>query len=155
MKGDNPLSLVRLEELGVYICASTDEILQKALKRCRLHRLKQTRIELRNGDILKIDSTGKAEKGLFNPVSFTTWDTFNWFPTKRCKPIQSLSLPDADYDALLELGLICGVTEEEIEMLLDQGYSETEIEELLENPNLFREHRDEISDADSCDWWEV
>lgn len=73
VKGDNPLCLYHYPRLGVYLYASTEEILRKALRKQSLGRPK--RIEADCGDILKISPDGAIHRSAFET------DFGNWIPS--------------------------------------------------------------------------
>ncbi|MGN0631204.1 MAG: class II glutamine amidotransferase, partial [Ruminococcus sp.] len=58
VKGSNPMCLLHFENLGLYIYASTESIMAKALKKAELHKLHCYKIEVNEGDIIKIDCHG-------------------------------------------------------------------------------------------------
>ena len=59
VKGDNPLCLYYYPHCGLYLYASTEDILNRALKRLHLPIGKPERVELNCGDILKLRPTGQ------------------------------------------------------------------------------------------------
>lgn len=58
VKGDSPLSIAYFPERGVYVYASTVEILNKALTRCGKQLGHRRMVEVEMGDLLKIDRRG-------------------------------------------------------------------------------------------------
>ena len=69
VRGDNPLSLLHFPEKKIYVYASTDDILYKAVVDSRLFEdLKKgsfNEIPIREGEILKINPDGNLEKETF------------------------------------------------------------------------------------------
>lgn len=59
VKGDNPMCIYHYPEIGVYIYASTEDILKKALKKMPYRFGKGCKVELVCGDILKINRYGR------------------------------------------------------------------------------------------------
>ena len=59
IKGSNPMYLLHFETIGLYIYASTETIMKKALKQLGLHKFENNRIDTAEGDILRIDRNGK------------------------------------------------------------------------------------------------
>lgn len=117
VKGDNPLALYRFEA-GFYIYASTETILEYALDGLGLDEYLYTKIESRNGDIIKIDSSGNLTKSSFVPDVQYFDDTY--------------SLCDVfTYRNLTQYADQCGVDRRYIGELLSYGYSPDEIEDLL------------------------
>lgn len=66
VKGDNPLCLYHYPRYGVYLYASTEAILTRALNLLRLPLGKPERIELNCGDILEITASGQRTTASFN-----------------------------------------------------------------------------------------
>lgn len=80
IKGDNPLNIVHFPKVGVYIYASTAEILNKALARCGNWLGRGEKVDIEMGDIVKIDSRGRITRGTFDASKFYRsswgyWDT--------------------------------------------------------------------------------
>ena len=73
VKGDNPLCLYHYPRLGVYLYASTEEILRKALRKQGLGKPK--RIEADCKDILEISPDGTIHRSAFET------DFGNWIPS--------------------------------------------------------------------------
>ena len=74
VKGDNPMCLYHYPRSGLYLYASTQEILDNALEKMRLSLEKPQRVEVSCGDILQIDPDGAVTQGRFYAEHF--W----WFP---------------------------------------------------------------------------
>ena len=66
VKGDNPLALYHYKNCGLYIYASTEAILDRTLTRLGIISIEHQKINTSCGDILKIDSTGAMEQGMFD-----------------------------------------------------------------------------------------
>jgi len=62
VKGNNPLYLIYIERLGLYIYASTKSIMDKALKAVGLQSEKPTTIKVCEGDIISIDLFENLDK---------------------------------------------------------------------------------------------
>ena len=62
IKGDNPLCIYYYPKTGLYLYASTEEILNQALRRMRLALERPERIPLECGEILKIRPSGVRDK---------------------------------------------------------------------------------------------
>ena len=137
--GDNPLCLFYYD--GFLIYASTEEILIKAAKKLRLGAPTSVR-KLGEGEILKIDRTGRVTTGSFTPqTSYLHW----W----RYRPYYGSFKLDRDDDRqlfgdLFDAAKSMGVSEDEIQALLDYGCDPDEIEELLYDPALLHEMTGEL-----------
>lgn len=70
VKGDNPLTIVHFPAAGVYVYASTAEILNKALARCGNWLGRGEKVDIAMGDIVKIDSRGHITHGTFDVSKF-------------------------------------------------------------------------------------
>ena len=124
VKGSSPLYLIHFPQLGLYAYASTQSIMEKALRSCDLHRFDYEVVDVKNGDILKIDSLGNLSADTFRTNFYDPFfrDYMLWEDE-----------PESD-EALETLLLMCrcfGVTEEEVLELLEMGYSYDEVEWFL------------------------
>ena len=128
IKGDNPLNIVHFPKVGVYIYASTAEILNKALARCGNWLGREERVDIAMGDIVRIDGNGRITRGAFDASKFYRsswgyWDT----------PLYP-RLPHSEEEHLALLKSVAkafGFTGEMIDRLLDQGFTTDDIEEIL------------------------
>lgn len=76
IKGDNPLCIYHYPRTGLYLYASTEEILKQALHQMRLVLERPERIPLECGEILKIRPGGIREKTTFNAdkLLYSGWE---------------------------------------------------------------------------------
>ena len=136
VKGNNPLTIYHFPKIGIYVYASTKSILGNALQQVNLSD-KCCEIDVSEGEILEIASSGKLNKTTFamqNSVfSPYNWDNLNWYETEEQE------------ECLLECCRMFGVSEEDVYLLLDYGFSADEIEEMLMNTNLLEDALAEIS----------
>ena len=128
VKGDSPLSIAYFPECGVYVYASTAEILNKALTRCGNWFGREEKGDIAMGDIIKIDSNGRITRGTFDASKFYLsswgyWDT-PLYPKLPHSEEEHLSL-------LKSVAKAFGFTGEMIDRLLDQGFTTDDIEEIL------------------------
>lgn len=142
VKGDNPITLLHYPELGLYIYASTTAILTAALKAVKLAG-RRVEVNVNDGDIVRIDSDGKLSVSTFEQkyqdIHYHNWYAWNDYERGA-----------GDEDYANDLLLICGcygVAREDVELLLEFGYSCDEIEEMLFNTELFEETLREIKRA--------
>jgi len=129
VKGDNPLCLYHFKSLGTYIYASTEEILNQGLQKTWLTQERPIKVNVDTGDILRIGSDGKIDTTYFtmniNPYGY--WERY-WLYT----PEMHDSGIDNEYvSELKSVAAIFGYTPDDIEALLDQGFTTDEIEEVL------------------------
>lgn len=135
--GNNPFVLYHYDGFNIY--ASTDEILEKAISRLRIGEPAEI-LEPKEGDILKIDRSGKITYGSFQPKrTYPHW----W----RSTPYYASCLFDdlgIELDDLIDVAKSMGYAADEIMVLLDFGCSISEIEEMLYDPALLHETANEL-----------
>ena len=137
VKGDNPL--VIFEFRGFFLYASTEMILTKAVKKLGLRNY--SKVEISSGDILRINSYGNIEVEQF---CYPDWysDYYSYF---------SGSLYDYSGIYLLtEYASYFGIDENDILLLLEYGYDELEIEEMLYDTDYFHKCIDEMRMLEMC-----
>ena len=136
VKGNNPLTLYHFPKIGIYVYASTKSILDNALQQVNLSD-KCCEIDVSEGEIVEIASSGKLNKTTFamqdSVFNSYNWDNLNWYETEEQE------------ECLLECCRMFGVSEEDVYLLLDYGFSADEIEEMLMNTNLLEDALAEIS----------
>ena len=136
VKGNNPLTIYHFPKIGIYVYASTKSILDNALQ--KIHMMKNPcEIDVSEGEIVEIAANGKHSKTTFamqdSVFSPYNWDNLNWYETEEQE------------ECLLECCRMFGVSEEDVYLLLDYGFSADEIEEMLMNTNLLEDALAEIS----------
>lgn len=136
VKGDNPLCLAHFPKTGLYLYASTEEILGKALRKLRLPLEKPVRVEVSCGDILRIDQSGAITQSRFDTDNLMqAWYCSMYAPAfSRCRiPAKaSSSLAEATYvDELKSVAGAFGYAPEVIDHLLKEGFDTDDIEEML------------------------
>ena len=139
VKGSNPITLYHFPKYGLYVYASTKELLETALLESGFAKCKYERIVLNEGDILKISADGKIEKSQFEVQEdfFTSYRWNNYCDWYECNEFE-------EDDVILEddiafLGYCFGADEKDIKLLLDYGYTLDEIEDLLIDGDAFEE----------------
>ena len=128
VKGDNPLTIVHYPAAGVYVYASTAEILNKALARCGNWIGRGEKVDIAMGDIVKIDRKGRITRGTFDASklyrsSWGYWDT-PLYPKVPHSEEEHLAL-------LKSVAKSFGFTGEMVDRLLDQGFTIDDVENLL------------------------
>ena len=134
VKGSNPMCLLHFAQLGLYIYASTESILKRALQKTSFHMYPFEVLHVDEGTILEIDRYGFLSGSTFEvQENFRFGKWYNWYD----------ELEEEYYtqqeELLLEMCSCYGVTEEDVLLLLDYGYSADEIEEMLCDSNLLLE----------------
>ena len=145
VKGNNPLTVYHFPALGLYVYASTKSILDNALQKVHMTE-KACEVETAEGEILEINSAGNLSRStftmqdyihsLFNPYN---WDYAKWW------------MGDEREELLLEYCGTFGVSEEEVELLLEVGYDPDEIEELLMDTAAMEEAISEAKTLLQCE----
>lgn len=128
VKGDSPLTIVHFPKVGVYVYASTAEILNKALARCGNWLGRGEKVDIAMGDIVKIDRKGRITRSVFDASKFYRsswgyWDT-PLYPRLPHSEEEHLSL-------LKSVAKSFGFTGEMVDRLLDQGFTIDDVENLL------------------------
>lgn len=128
VKGDNPLSIAHFPAVGVYVYASTAEILNRALTRCGKQLGHRRTVEVEMGDLLKIDRRGHITRATFDTSKFCrpSWDY--WGASLYAEPPKT---EDEHIRLLKSVAKAFGFTGEMIDRLLDQGFTTDDIEEIL------------------------
>ena len=141
VKGSNPITLYHFPEYGLYVYASTKEILEMALLESGFAKCKREKIVLNEGDILKISADGKIEKSQFEVHDdfFTSYRWNNYCDWYGCTDVEFEEDDTVLEDDIAFLGYCFGVSESDIEILLDYGYTLDEIEDLLIDGDAFEE----------------
>ena len=132
IKGSNPMYLLHIEAIGLYVYASTESIMKKALKQMGLHKFESKRIETEEGDILRIDRNGKTTRSKFEPKVYCS-KYGSWYDYE-----------DSPYFNMHEEILLAycgcyGVDSADVELLLDYGYTCDEIEDMLADHIMLQE----------------
>ena len=137
VRGDNPFCLYHFPALGVYVYASTEEILKKALERTHLRNLYSSQVQNVCGDILKIDSQGNISKETFDDsklFSFWSgpyWKSFSYHSSKNTSTVTMDYLTE-----IKSVAMAFGYAPEDIDALASLGFSPEELEEFLYSGEL-------------------
>ncbi len=131
IKGDNPLCIYHYPRLGLYLYASTEEILQKALSHTPLSGRGYDRIPIECGEILRITREGAIRREEFDDSNLlmvhSRYSMYGFgldgFPVHSTKRTY--------LDELKSVAAAFGFTPESIDRLMGQGFSPEEIEELF------------------------
>ena len=127
VRGNNPLCIYNFEYLGIYLYASTKEILDRAVRKLGLSRLSKTEIPVSYGDILKIDS--------FGSISRSTFDSWGYLLGGFYDCEEEYTFGGYQLQQLKEFARCFGIDERWVEDLYLCGYTADEIEELLYEPD--------------------
>lgn len=141
VKGTNPITVYHFAELGIYVYASTKEILEKALNSLKFN-YPHTQVRLLDGEILQINSDGTAMKDTFEIAEKFTPYYWNY----SCCDDWYDDFESEEKDLLFDYCGMFGVSESDVELLLDFGYTCDEIEDLLMNPTALERAVNEVKD---------
>ena len=133
VKGDSPVSIIHFPDLKLYVYASTDEILYKAIVDSplffTLKHGKHEEVRISEGDILKISSSGilSTDKFEFKYFSGRNW----WEYGSSYGGFGNYYYTDSYIDDLKSVAAYQGFSPDDIDVLLDDGYSPEEIEDYI------------------------
>lgn len=138
VKGNNPLTLLHFKSLGLFVYASTDTIMRAAMKHIGLNKFAYERINIDEGDILKIDKNGNITRSQFQPApKYSHFSSGKWWYGDDCYY--------GEHEEMLFLYCNCfGVDTADVELLLEYGYTPSEVEEMLTDHSLLRETLREV-----------
>lgn len=132
IKGNNPLTIRLLPELGCYLYASTGEILDRALAGLRLSKVPQIDIPISQGDIMTINQKGTRTVTSFDITHLIPHQYFfNWGPYFSVPASLESNVENEYLKAVLEYGRHHGIPEQELRLLLDAGYDVFDLEQLI------------------------
>ena len=136
VKGDNPFCLLHFPSLGLYLYASTEEILKRVISQMELGDDAACQIPLDCGEILRIDRTGELKRSRFDDSHlFPRWQSGIWGPPYgRFTPWRTSGRPSATRSYLDEIKSAApafGYAPEEIDRLAGLGFSPEELEDFL------------------------
>ena len=124
VKGDNPMCIYHFKSKGIYIYASTEEILLKALKKMPYRFGAYEKIDIASGEILKIDKHGKISKAYFDDSNLID---YSYYP----RTFRFARTDEDDYlDTLKTIATTYGISENYIDCLLEEGFTTDDIDEL-------------------------
>lgn len=128
VKGDNPLCLHHFPKLGLYLYASTEEIMREALAKTRLSAKRAERVELAYGDILRIGTDGAITRSQFDASDLLYWPGL---PMRPYSFGRQVTAPQSHLDEIKSVAASFGYTPEAIDRLAAMGFSAEELEEFL------------------------
>lgn len=133
IKGDNPICLYHYPERGLYVYASTEEILRTALRKLPFDLGTPVRVDLICGDVLRIDRKGHQSRSSFDTSKlfrrmYEPWMDFG-FPSSVSRV--STGGKDSYLEDLKSIAIFYGFYPEEIDRLIADGFTTDDIEEML------------------------
>lgn len=131
VKGDNPMCLLHFHRYGLYLYASTDDILSRFLGKAWLGMGKPVKIKVDCGEILKVCPTGGITRTEFDTASFWSgWPMRYGFYTGFS--YQRRASPEQEHlDEVKSVAAFYGYTPENIDAILEQGFTLDDVEDFL------------------------
>lgn len=111
IKGSSPMYLIYFEKLDLYVYASTENIMKKALKKSGLNQYKYQIIKLTEGNIISIDKNGKIDYSEFEVSKFEYLSRLRYSDFEDYYTCQE--------EMLLEICGCFGVAEEDVHLFLN------------------------------------
>lgn len=154
VKGTNPLCLYFFPEQGIYLYASTKEILNKGLGAAGLLKLPHEQIPVEDGEILCIGRDGAASRS-----AFTMQEDFHYWYHPHCYRMGTpKQIRKSDYrDQLLDFGRQMGIPPQELTWLELMDVDDNDLELALFDDDFRREcliaggfYEDEEDDFHAC-----
>ncbi len=127
VRGDSPLSLIHIPRYQLYVYASTEEILYKALVETKLFdEIKKGAVEeidIQLGDILNLLPDGTVVQDKFQYTDYSGFGYSHWW---------DFTIPKDDYiEDLKSVAPYYGCSPDEVDELLESGFTPEEVEEYL------------------------
>ena len=128
VKGDSPLCLVLFPDTGIYVYASTEEILNTALLGFERLLGRSQKMPTDCGEIIKIDRKGRLSRSTFDAAALycNHWGRYS-FPFLGHHP----QTERESVRVLKSIAATFGYTDEMIDRLLERGFTTDEVEEWL------------------------
>mgnify|MGYP003301636645 CR=1 FL=1 len=133
IKGDNPMCLYHYPERGLYVYASTEEILRTALRQFSYSLGTPVRVDMVCGDILQIDKHGHQDRSNFDTSKLFRRMYEPWMDFGFQSAISNVSsgVTGSYLDDLKSIAMYYGLYPEDIDSLINDGMDPMEIEEML------------------------
>lgn len=132
VKGNNPMCIYHYPAAKLYVYASTEEILKKAMLQAQLRLGKAERINLFSGELLRIDARGKITRSHFDDNRLYSAFSFPWSRWESHETVKRPYADGSDYlDDLKSVAVFYGLYPEDIDALIEDGMDPMEIEEML------------------------
>ena len=133
VKGDSPLCLYHYQSSGVYLYASTKQILEKALQQLFFDWEPPIQVPLECGEILQITADGEEGRETFDDskllrsLAYGRYTPPSWWGVGS----SAHSAESGHLAALKSVAGYFGIAPWEIDRLMEAGFTEEEIEEYL------------------------
>ena len=132
VKGNNPMCIYHYPEAGLYVYASTEDILKKAMLQAQLRLGKAEKVNLFSGELLRIDAGGKITRSHFDDSRLYSSFSFPWSRWENHETVKRPYAENSDYlEDLKSVAVFYGLYPEDIDALIEDGMDPMEIEEML------------------------
>ena len=131
VKGNNPMCIYHYRQAGLYVYASTEEILKKAMLQAKLRLGSVEKIDLLSGEILRIDVRGRIARSHFDDSGLYTTFLPPWTHWEGYAPVKRPYAQDSWLEDLKSVAVFYGLYPEDIDALIEDGMDPLEIEEML------------------------
>lgn len=127
VKGDSPLCICHFPDRELYLYASTRDILLEALNHIPYLLGEAEQVAIGGGELLMIGLDGTQKRSTFR---YSDPLAFGWFSGQCCRPPRRER--GGDYTrALKSVAGFYGISPDQIDQLLDDGFTHEEIEDYL------------------------
>lgn len=131
-KGNNPIAIQHFPDSKLYVYASTEDILQKALLKTGLPLGRTERVNMYTGELLRIDAKGKISRSHFDDSKLYPSFMAPWTHWNSYTPVRWPYADDTSYlDDLKAVAVYFGIFPEDVDALLEDGMTPDEIEKFL------------------------
>ena len=145
VKGDNPMCLYDLTKKGVFVYASTKEILDAALKRLGMTGVKKREIILTDGQIIKLNMDGKTECAEFEMPVEPLWYRSYYTSAPAVSKYDFEDNGYAEYyESIVDFAESLGFTEDDVKYMRHCGYTLEDVEDYLYDVTYY--HRGRYTD---------
>jgi hypothetical protein len=132
IRGNNPLSLYHFRDMGLYVYASTGDLLHEGLRPFASSLSKYENIALSQGEIAHIDTRGNISTSLFDDSHL--FPTYFGFRNYECGEYGESR---SEYmQSVLEYASSLGIPDDEMTLLCDAGFDPMDLEELVYDDDL-------------------
>jgi len=128
VKGSNPLTIYEYTELGLYLYASTTEILEAALQTLGMEKAAHKTLHPLQGDIIRINRRGKLEYFRFSVTDpFADWRSYPAYGL-----FSGYHVTEQEHlEAVKTVAVFHGFDPREIDALLEDGYTADDLEDMI------------------------
>lgn len=132
VKGNNPIVIQHFPDSKIYVYASTEEILQKALLKASLPLGRTERVNVYTGELLRIDARGKISRSHFDDSKLYATFMPPWTRWGSYEPVKRPYADDTSWlDDIKAIAVYFGIFPEDVDALIEDGMTPDEIEEFL------------------------